>query len=244
MKAEGNKPMIDYSAMVKKAERFGVHLQNEQLKMLDKYSDLLVDWNTRINLTAITDPEGIMTRHFEDCIAILKFVEIPEEASIIDVGTGAGFPGMVLKIVRPDLKLTLLDSLSKRINFLSAVSEQVGLSVNTVHLRAEEGGKMPEYREKYDFSIARAVSNLRELAEYCLPYVKIGGKFVSMKGPDVLDEIDAAKPGIGTLGGKIESINDYHISDGSGRTVIVVNKMKSTPAQFPRPSAKIKKKPL
>ena len=223
--------------------KIGIDITNEIFNKFEMYKDLLIEWNNKFNLTTIIKEEDIYLKHFFDSLYITKFHDFNNK-KICDFGTGAGFPGMVLKIVRPDLKLTLLDSLNKRINFLSAVSEQVGLSVNTVHLRAEEGGKMPEYREKYDFSIARAVSNLRELAEYCLPYVKIGGKFVSMKGPDALEELNAAKPGIGTLGGKVNAVREYSISDGSGRTVIVVDKCKTTPAQFPRASAKISKKPL
>ncbi|MGN0475169.1 MAG: 16S rRNA (guanine(527)-N(7))-methyltransferase RsmG [Acutalibacteraceae bacterium] len=236
--------MIDFELMKEKAATFGVNLSENQLKMLDIYADMLVDWNTRMNLTGITDSEGIMTRHFEDSLTMLSAVEIPEGARVIDIGTGAGFPGMVLKIARPDIDLTLLDSLNKRIVFLEAVAQSVGIKVNTLHLRAEEGGKNALHREKYDVACARAVANLRELAEYCLPYVKVGGKFVSMKGPDVQEEVVSAKPGIGTLGGRLSEVKTLKISDGSGRSVIVIDKVKNTPPQFPRNSGKISKKPL
>ena len=236
--------MIDCLIMASKAAQYGITLSSEQLAKLDRYAEMLVEWNTRMNLTGITDSDGIMTRHFEDSLAMLRFVDIPSGAALIDIGTGAGFPGMVLKIARPDIQLTLLDSLNKRIAFLQAVADELGLEVRAVHLRAEEGGRNPLYREKYDIACARAVSNLRELAEYCLPYVRVGGQFVSMKGPDALEELNAAKPGIGTLGGKVNAVREYSISDGSGRTVIVVDKCKTTPAQFPRASAKISKKPL
>lgn len=236
--------MIDYDKMQSKSGLYGVNLSQTQLSQLDKYAELLVDWNNKINLTAITDSQGIMTRHFEDSIALLKYVEIQENASLIDVGTGAGFPGMVLKIVRPDLNVTLLDSLNKRIIFLNEVASQLDIKVNSLHLRAEEGGHMPALREKFDFCCARAVSNLRELAEYCLPYVKPGGKFISMKGPNISDELESARTGIGTLGGKIHSIMQYHISDDSERNIIVVDKVCSTPSQYPRSYAKIKKKPI
>lgn len=236
--------MIDFEKMQAKANLYGVQLSSVQLSQLDKYSDLLVEWNMKMNLTGITDSEGIMTRHFEDSIALLKYVDVDSRSKVIDVGTGAGFPGMVLKIIRPDLDMTLLDSLNKRIIFLNAVAEKIGVKVITVHLRAEEGGQMPEFREKYDIACARAVCNLRELAEYCIPYVKTGGKFVSMKGPNSSAELNSARPGIGTLGGKVSAVSEYKISDDSERTIIVVEKIKSTPSQFPRPFAKIKKKPL
>lgn len=236
--------MIDFEIMKAKAAVFGVDLTENQLRMLDIYAEMLVDWNTRMNLTGITDSEGIMTRHFEDSLTMLSAVEIPDGASVIDIGTGAGFPGMVLKIARPDINLTLLDSLNKRIVFLEAVAEAVGVKVNTLHLRAEEGGKNALHREKYDVACARAVANLRELAEYCLPYVNVGGNFISMKGPDVQEEVNSAKPGIGTLGGKVREVRELKISDGSGRSIIVIDKIKNTPPQFPRNSGKISKKPL
>ena len=236
--------MIDYNLMTEKASLHGIILNNDQLNMLDKYAEMLVDWNTRINLTGITDSNGIMTRHFEDSIAMLKYSNIQANASLIDVGSGAGFPGMVIKIVRPDLNITLLDSLNKRITFLNTVADELGIEINAIHSRAEESSRKSVFREQFDFACARAVSNLRELAEYCIPYVKIGGKFISLKGPDIIEELYMAKPGIGTLGGKVLSVNEYFISDESKRTIIIVDKVKSTPIQFPRSSAKINKKPL
>lgn len=236
--------MIDYDQMHQKALNYNVDLTTEQLDQLDIYANMLVEWNKNINLTGITDSEGIMIRHFEDSIAMLHYVNIPQNSTVIDVGTGAGFPGMVLKIVRPDLQITLLDSLNKRIHFLESVADEIKLKVNTIHLRAEEGGKMPVFREKFDISCARAVSNLRILSEYCIPYVKTGGKFISLKGPDIADELNSARPGIGTLGGKVAALSEYCISDGSQRTLLVIDKVKPTPEQFPRVSAKINKKPL
>lgn len=236
--------MIDFDRMREKADVWGVALSHTQLEQLDTYANLLVDWNTRMNLTGITDSEGIMTRHFEDSLTMLHFISLPEKACVIDVGTGAGFPGMVLKICRPDLDMTLLDSLQKRLVFLDEVATQLKLSVKTVHLRAEEGGRKPECREKFDLACARAVANLRELSEYCLPYVKVGGQFVSMKGPAVSDEVASAKAGIGTLGGHVKALHEFVISDGSGRSIIEIDKIKPTPPQFPRQAAKIAKKPL
>ena len=236
--------MIDFTAMRQKAEQYEIQLQDKQLIQLDTYAKMLTDWNTRMNLTGITDAEGIMTRHFEDSLTLLHYLKIAQNASVIDVGTGAGFPGMVLKIVRPDIRLTLLDSLQKRIGFLQAVASALEFDVNAVHLRAEEGGKMPQYRECFDVAVARAVAQLRELSEYCLPYVRVGGQFASMKGPDCVEEIQLARPGIGTLGGKVRQVHELMLSDGSGRSIVVMDKIKETPANFPRPSAKISKKPL
>lgn len=236
--------MIDFEKMRQKAAVFEIFLSDRQLAQLNSYAEMLVDWNTRMNLTGITDSEGIMTRHFEDSLRLLPYARIPDGAKVIDVGTGAGFPGMVLKIARPDIELTLLDSLQKRLVFLDAVAKEIQAEVRTVHLRAEEGGKKAEMREHFDLACARAVANLRELSEYCLPYVRVGGQFVSMKGPDVTEEIQSAKPGIGTLGGKLAGLHEFSLSDGSGRSVIVVDKIKPTPLQFPRTFAKISKKPL
>lgn len=236
--------MIDLVTMHDKALSFGVELNDIQLMKLDQYAEMLVDWNTRINLTSITDSEGIMIRHFEDSLAMLRYIYIPQGAKMIDVGSGAGFPGLVLKIARPDLQITLLDSLNKRISFLEAVAEKIELPVEALHLRAEDGGKMKIYRERFDFACARAVSDLRELVEYCLPFVKVGGKFISLKGPSVIDELNAARPGIGQLGGKVNCISSYSISDGSGRNIIEISKVKPTPEYFPRTSSKIKKHPL
>ena len=236
--------MIDFTRMRQKADQYQVTLSEKQLNQLDQYAELLVDWNTRMNLTGITDSDGIMTRHFEDSLTILHSMKLPQNASVIDVGTGAGFPGMVLKIARPDIRLTLLDSLQKRILFLQAVASTLNLEVSAVHLRAEEGGRMRQYRERYDVAVARAVAQLRELSEYCLPYVKVGGQFAAMKGPDCGEEIASARPGIGTLGGSIREVNELTISDGSGRSIVVIDKIRQTPVNYPRPSAKIAKKPL
>lgn len=236
--------MIDRESMREKAEKWGISLTECQLEQLDNYAALLVDWNTRMNLTGITDSEGIMTRHFEDSLTMLFAADIPENASVIDVGTGAGFPGMVLKIARPDLQLTLLDSLNKRLLFLRAVAEAINIEVKTCHLRAEEGSRQPKMRESFDVACARAVANMRELSEYCLPYVKTGGQFIALKGPEMLEELNAAKPGIGTLGGKVVQLKELELSDGSRRSIVIVSKIKSTPGQYPRTSAKIQKKPL
>lgn len=163
---------------------YGLGLTEKQYADLDKYAELLVDWNEKINLTAITDPEGITVKHFLDSLLIFKYVDIKDNSSYVDVGTGAGFPGIPMKIYRNDLDCTLIDSLNKRIIFLNDVSEKLYLPMKCIHFRAEDGGKKPDYREKYDISVARAVAALPVLCEYCVPYVKIGGNFIAMKGPN------------------------------------------------------------
>ena len=221
-----------------------IFLSQPAEQRFDRYAQLLVEWNEKMNLTAITEPEAITIRHFLDSVSLLTAVELPEGASLIDVGTGAGFPAVPLKIVREDLQVTLLDSLQKRLNFLDAVSNAIALPMTTVHARAEEGARQKTLREQFDFATARAVAALPVLCEYCLPYVKVGGCFVAMKGPDCSEEIASAKNAIGQLGGKLESTREETLEDGSGRTLIVIHKVKETPAAYPRQSAKIAKKAL
>ncbi len=211
-------------------------------KRLERYAELLVEWNEKINLTAITDPEGIAVKHFLDCLMIFKYVDIPEGASVIDIGTGAGFPGVVIKIARPDIKLTLMDSLQKRITFLDTLCNELGLDVTTVHSRAED--IKSEQREGYDFAVARAVANMRVLTEYCLPYVKVGGSFVAMKGSTAADEVNEATKAISVLGGKIHTQDLFELGEFGGRGIINVKKISQTPTKYPRNSGKISKQPL
>lgn len=209
-----------------------------------RYAQLLAQWNEKMNLTAITEPEQVVIRHFADSLTLLDACEIPAGAKVIDVGTGAGFPGVPLKIVREDINLTLLDSLAKRLTFLSEVTRELGLEARLVHDRAEEGGRRPELRGQFDVACARAVAALPVLCEYCLPFVKKGGCFVAMKGPDCKAEIDSARRAIGLLGGELEQVQELSLPDGSGRTLVVVRKTAQTPAQYPRHGAKIAKSPL
>lgn len=219
-------------------------LTEETAKRLERYAELLIEWNGKMNLTAITDPDEIIIKHFYDCLLFLKHNEIPKNASVIDVGTGAGFPGLVLKIARPDIKITLLDSLNKRLTFLNEVANDLRLEVETLHSRAEDAGKTPDYREKYDIATARAVARLNVLSEYCLPFVKVSGSFVAMKGPTAPEELDGAISALKKLGGeKAVQINET-LPDESSRVFVKVKKISHTPPQFPRISAKISKKPL
>ena len=227
-----------------KAEMFHVKLDETALDRFDTYGKLLVDWNEKINLTAITDPEGVTIKHFLDSITIFSYVDIPEGAKVIDVGTGAGFPGLAMLIARPDLDMTLMDSTKKRLMVIEDILEKIGLKANVVHSRAENAGQNKEYREKYDFSTARAVTNLRDLAEYCLPFVKVGGSFVPMKSAKTQEEIAEGKKAIHVLGGQISKIDTFDLLDCGERTIINVKKISSTPAKYPRPSAKIAKNPI
>lgn len=225
-------------------EQEGISLSEKQLGQFQRYMELLVEWNRKMNLTAITDPEGVTVKHFYDSLLLLKAVELPEGASLIDVGTGAGFPGIPVAIARPDVKLTLLDSLNKRLVFLAEVCRELGISAEIRHARAEEGGRQKELREQFDFATARAVAGMNVLSEYCVPFVKKGGAFVAMKGPDGEEELKQAACGIGTLGGKPEKAAHFTLPDGSQRCIIVVRKVRETPAAYPRHGAKISKKPL
>ena len=227
-----------------KAEMFHVKLDEQALERFDTYGKLLVEWNEKINLTAITDPEGITIKHFLDSLTILGYVDIPEGAKVIDVGTGAGFPGLAMLIARPDLDMTLIDSTKKRLMVIENILETIDLKANVVHARAEEAGQNKNYREKYDFSTARAVTNLRDLAEYCLPFVKVGGSFIPMKSAKAQEEIAEGKKAIHLLGGQIIKQDTFELLDCGERTIINVKKISSTPAKYPRASAKIAKNPI
>lgn len=235
---------IPLDLLKEKAAEYGVILDDKALERFDLYAKLLVEWNEKINLTAITDQEEIVIKHFLDCLTVFSKVEIKEGAKIIDVGTGAGFPGLVMLIARPDLKMTLMDSLNKRLNVIKDILEKLELTADVVHSRAEDGGQNKAYREKYDFSTARAVSNLRDLTEYCLPFVKVGGCFIAMKAAKADEEISSAQKAIKTLGGTVFEKHTFELEDAGERNIILIKKISSTPAKYPRPSAKIAKNPL
>ena len=223
----------------------GIELSSNQIDSLEKYYKLLIEWNEKMNLTALTEPHDVALKHFCDSILLLKYADIPQNSRLIDVGTGAGFPSVPIKIVRPDIRLCLLDSLNKRLVFLQEVVDKLGLQdVTIVHSRAEDGAKKAVLREKFDFATSRAVAQLNVLSEYCLPYVKVGGAFLSMKGKYSEEEIANAKSAIKLLGGKTEKVDTYNLADGSERTIINVKKVTTTDKRYPRTSAKIKSKPL
>lgn len=226
------------------AAKFGVNLDEKALERFDIYAKLLVEWNEKINLTAITDPEGIVMKHFVDSLSLFSAIEIPEGAKSIDVGTGAGFPGLAMLIARPDLKITLLDSTNKKLNVIRDILQNLDLECEVLHTRAEEAGQNNAYREQYDFATARAVSNLRDLSEYCLPFVKKGGTFISMKSAKAEEEIAEGRKAIKILGGNIKEKKTFEIDEAGERTIILIEKISTTPAKYPRPSAKIAKNPL
>ena len=219
-----------------------LQLDDVALKRLEKYAKLLVEWNEKINLTAILDPEGIAVKHFLDCLMIFKYVDIPLGASVIDIGTGAGFPGVVMKIARPDIKLTLMDSLAKRITFLENLCNELELDVTTIHSRAEDIN--PTQREGYDFAVARAVANMRVLTEYCLPFVKVGGSFIAMKGASAEEETLEATKAISVLGGTLTKKDMFNLGDLGVRGIINVKKISQTSTKYPRNPGKISKQPL
>ena len=224
---------------------YRIELSEEQLDQLQKYFELLVSWNEKINLTAITEPNEVAVKHFADSLSVFNYVDFQKGASVIDVGTGAGFPGLVLKIARPDIKLTLLDSLNKRLKFLDEVLNTLGLEAELVHARAEEGGHNIDLRECYDFAVSRAVARLNVLCEYCLPYVRLSGKFIAFKGGEADEEIKSASKAIQALGGKKTDVYGFELPENSGsRTLVVIEKVQPTPDKYPRQNGKIKAKPL
>ena len=228
----------------KAAQAEGFLLSDQQLAAFERYAELLVEWNQKINLTAITEPEEIAVKHFVDSLMLLKYIDLPENGSLIDVGTGAGFPGIPIKIYSPSVQVTLLDALNKRINFLDAVSKELGQENRCLHLRAEEGGRKPDLREQFDVATARAVASMTALAEYCLPYVKVGGVFAALKGFEIESELEEAKPAIKLLGGKIERVEQYTLAGELKRSVVVIKKISQSSTKYPRSSAKIAKNPL
>ncbi len=207
-------------------------LTDEQIASFATYSDMLVEKNKVMNLTAVTDSEGIIIKHFADSCLPLTIVNVPRGAKLIDVGTGAGFPSIPMKIVRPDLEIMLLDSLNKRVNFLKDVSAALHLDAECIHSRAEDGARTA-LRESFDVATARAVARLSVLSEYCLPYVKPGGKFLALKGSDCAEEIAQAELIISKLGGKIANIVEYQLPNADGRTLVVVEKVAKTPKEYP-----------
>lgn len=229
--------------IIELGEQIGININEEQLKKFNLYKDLLKEWNEKINLTAIIEDEDIVLKHFIDSLTIEKYIS--QDSNMIDIGTGAGFPGLPLKIIRNDLKVTLLDSLKKRLLFLNEVKEALSLKdTYLIHGRAEDIAKDDKYREKYDIATARAVANLATLAEYCLPFVKINGYFVCMKGNNI-SEVDEAKKAIEILGGKIVKIENLMLPNSDiERNIIIIQKVKLTPKEYPRKAGTPSKSPI
>ena len=232
--------------LIAKAKEAGLKVTPEQAEKFNLYLKLLLEWNEKINLTAITDPHEAVIKHFIDSISFLKSHNIKPGAKVIDVGTGAGFPGVPLKIMRPDIKLTLLDGLNKRLKFWQDVAEELGFEAEFVHKRAEEAGKINTMREKFDVATARAVAPMNTLCEYCIPLVKMKGYFVAMKGPSLEDEMKEAKKAIDILGCEVEKIDSFILPDleKSERKIAVMRKFNFTPKEYPRHGNKISKSPI
>ena len=236
--------MLNKDLFYKTIAPFEVDIDAAAFDRLDKFAELLVETNKSFNLTAITEPDDVTVKHFADCLAIFKYAQIPENAKIIDVGTGAGFPGLVLKLARPDINMTFLDSTRKKLGFIEQVLSAVKLDGEILHMRAEEAAQLAKYRETFDFATARAVAALPVLSEYCLPFVKCGGSFISMKSAESDEEISSADKAIGVLGGKLASDTVFNLVENMPRRIIIIKKNSQTPTKYPRPSAQIAKKPL
>ncbi len=222
-------------------EKNKIMLLEEQIEKFYKYMNLLIEWNQKINLTAIVDPKEIIQKHFMDSMSVLNYIQ--DKKNIIDVGTGAGFPGIPIKIANPNINVTLLDSLQKRVNFLAEVVSQLELDkIKAVHSRAED--YVRENRESYDVAISRAVANMSTLVEYLLPYVKQDGIVICMKGPNIEDELEKSKKAISILGGKIEHIEHLFLDEEMERNLIIIRKIRPTPKQYPRKAGKPAKEPI
>lgn len=225
--------------------QLNIDISNEQLDLFERYYELLISWNEKINLTAITDKQDVYIKHFADSISVLKYIDLAKK-SIIDIGTGGGFPGIPIKIMCPDSKILLLDSLAKRVGFLNEVISSLGLNdISAIHGRAEDIAFEDDHREKYDIAVSRAVANLSTLSEYCLPFVNINGVFISYKSGNIDDELSGADKAINVLGGKTGSVEKF-ILPGTDydRSLVFINKVKKTEKKYPRKAGTPQKKPL
>jgi len=236
----------DITQFKKDYEALGIELTEKQIEQFIAYYEMLVEWNEVMNLTAITEFDDVMKKHFIDSISLIKGYDVTKPVSVIDVGTGAGFPGLALKIAYPNLKVTLLDSLNKRINFLNAVIDKLQLTgVEAIHGRAEDFAKADKLREDFDLCVSRAVANLSTLSEYCLPFVKVGGQFISYKSEKIAEEKEAAVNAIKILGGKVKNQVEFTLPDSDiYRNLFVIEKIKQTPKKYPRKAGLPGKEPL
>ena len=229
-----------------KLNELGIALTDKQKQQFDKFYELLVEWNKVMNLTGITEYEEVNEKHFVDSLSIVKALDMKSVKSVIDVGTGAGFPGIPLKIAFPHLKVVLLDSLNKRINFLNTVIAELGLTdIKTIHGRAEDYAKQTEYREKFDLCVSRAVANLSTLSEYCLPYVSADGLFVPYKSGEIDEELENSKKAVKILSGKIENVVKFQLPGTEiGRSFVKIRKISNTNKKYPRKAGLPAKEPL
>lgn len=224
----------------------GITLDEKQKQQFYEFYEMLVEWNKVMNLTGITEYEEVNEKHFVDSLSIIKAIDLNDVETVIDVGTGAGFPGVPLKIAFPHLNIVLLDSLNKRIKFLDAVIEKLGLEgIRTIHGRAEDYAKQVEYREQFDLCVSRAVANLATLSEYCLPYTKVGGMFVPYKSGEIDEEVSASKKAIHILGGKLQDVIKFQLPGTEiGRSFVKISKIQNTSKKYPRKAGLPAKEPL
>lgn len=234
--------MINKTLLKELAQKEGIILDDAALDRYDIYAETLVEWNKVMNLTGITEPDEIVIKHFLDCLMLAKHFDLSNTKTMIDVGTGAGFPAVPLLIYKPVLDVTLMDSLNKRLNFLSEVLKQTELEANIVHGRAEDLGQDSDYRETFDLATARAVAPMNILCEYCMPFVKVGGYFVALKGSN--DDTTDAMNAIKELGGELISNVSYKLNDTDTRSIVIVKKISQSPTKYPRKTKKITQKPL
>ncbi|MBQ6268093.1 MAG: 16S rRNA (guanine(527)-N(7))-methyltransferase RsmG [Clostridia bacterium] len=236
--------MIDKTQLQSEAAALGLQLSDAQLDQFDRLAQALVDRNRVMNLTAITEPSEIVTRHFADSLTVAAAVPLQEAAAVLDLGTGAGFPGLPLMILRPDLQMTLLDSTAKKLAYVAETADALGLRAQTLHQRAEIAGRDPAFRAQFDLVCSRAVAPLPVLCEYALPLLRIGGRLVAMKSVRAAEELAQAKDAIRLLGGAVAGVSSFTLADGSSRVLILIEKKSQTPAKYPRSGTQIAKKPL
>lgn len=234
--------MIDKNRFTALCEKNEITLDEAAVERFDAFASLLVEWNKKMNLTAITEPQEIEIKHFLDCLLVQKYFDFSTVKTAVDIGAGAGFPSIPLLICNENVEFTLVDSLNKRLEFLEVVCRELGINANLVHARAEELGQNKNYRESFDLALARAVAPMNVLSEYCLPFVKPGGSFVALKGSN--DDITPAQSSIQTLGGELIDTVSYKLNNEDIRTLAIVKKISQTPTQYPRKPKKISTKPL
>lgn len=234
--------MIDKNRFTALCEKNEITLDEAAIERFDAFASLLVEWNEKMNLTAITEPQEIEIKHFLDCLLVQKYFDFSTVKTAVDIGAGAGFPSIPLLICNENVEFTLVDSLNKRLEFLEVVCKELGINANLVHSRAEDLGQNKDYRESFDLALARAVAPMNVLSEYCLPFVKPGGSFVALKGSN--DDVSPAQSSIQTLGGELIDTVSYKLNNEDIRTLAIVKKISQTPTQYPRKPKKISTKPL
>ena len=237
---------MDYQILEQKLGELGIEQDQNQLERFHKFYQLLIEWNKVMNLTGITEYEDVVEKHFVDSLSIIKAIDLSRIHTVIDVGTGAGFPGIPLKIAFPHLRVVLLDSLNKRIKFLDEVISQLGLTeIRTIHGRAEEYARKEEYREQFDLCVSRAVANLSTLSEYCLPYIQVGGMFVPYKSGEIDDEVEQSKKAVRILGGNIKKVMKFELPGTDiHRSFVLIHKEQHTQKKYPRKAGIPAKEPL